>query len=201
MTIKHFHINDYSDIFLAEITETTDNMIIKFQNKLPDSFYKIKSEIHKKQFLAKLFLFKHLNIEDIIQKNENGKPFLIDGRYISISHSGKWVAVGISKKPIGIDIEHEREKLEKIASKFIHPNDFGFSKKLNNKKLLWYWTTKEAVYKLVGEKGLNFKNDIRITLLDINNKTGKVYVKKNNLKIDIIFKKTNDFYLLSIAQC
>ena len=40
----------------------------------------------------------------------NGKPFLSDGKQISISHSFNKVAVIISDRKVGVDIEKKRQK-------------------------------------------------------------------------------------------
>jgi 4'-phosphopantetheinyl transferase len=79
-----------------------------------------------------------------------GKPHLKDGKHISITHSFEYSGVIISDKPVGIDIEKQRPKIEIIAKKFVN-YEFNY---LNGnspnymRKLTVIWCVKESLYKL-----------------------------------------------------
>ncbi len=98
-----------------------------------------------------------------IMKDAHDKPYLIDyGFHISISHSFPFATAILHKKlPVGIDIEKPQEKLKSIANRFLNDIEYKDSG-LDVHKLCVYWTGKEAIFKLNGKKGLNFKRDIRI---------------------------------------
>lgn len=99
-----------------------------------------------------------------ITKDEHDKPHLIDLNYhISISHSYPYAAAILHKKlPVGIDIEKPVEKIGRIAHRFLNENEFSDCDG-EIKKLCIYWAGKEAIFKLNGKIGLNFKKDIRIS--------------------------------------
>jgi len=98
-----------------------------------------------------------------IKKDEHDKPHLIGLQYhISISHSFPYAAAIIHKKlPVGIDIEKPTEKIGRIAHRFLNEEEFTDCDG-DIKKLCIYWAGKEAIYKLNGKNGLNFKQNIRI---------------------------------------
>lgn len=99
-----------------------------------------------------------------ITKDKHDKPHLIDlNYYISISHSFPYAVAILHKKlPVGIDIEKPQEQLGRIAHRFLNENEFADCDG-DVKKLCVYWAGKEAIFKLNGKKGLNFKKDIRIS--------------------------------------
>jgi 4'-phosphopantetheinyl transferase len=70
----------------------------------------------------------------------------------------------ISKKsPVGIDIEQVKEKVERIASRFLQPKELAFiSNEYKIQQLYACWCVKEAVYKCHGQKEVSFMDDILI---------------------------------------
>jgi 4'-phosphopantetheinyl transferase len=63
---------------------------------------------------------------------------------------------------VGIDIEQIKEKVERIASKFLQPQELAF---INNdadktQQLYVCWCVKEAVYKCYGQKEVSFADNI-----------------------------------------
>lgn len=104
-----------------------------------------------------------------ITKDEHDKPHLIDLNYhISISHSFPYAVAILHKKlHVGIDIEEPTEKLGRIAHRFLNSTEF-MDCDGDIKKLCIYWAGKEAIYKLNGKLGLNFKKDIRISPFILN---------------------------------
>lgn len=88
------------------------------------------------------------------EKTENGK-WVLDNCYISLSHSHGMVAVAVSKKPIGADveliekpknnaIERVLNRLEKKAFKKVEDKD-------KDRYLLTTWSKKESAYKKIGK--------------------------------------------------
>jgi len=153
-----------------EITESVEQLL----NKVTLSKYgqkeleEISHLIKKRERLASRACIQELVKETGkeykgIIKDEHDKPHLIDLNYhISISHSFPYAVAILHKKlPVGIDIEKPSEKVGRIAHRFL--NDLEFMDSDGDlRKLCVYWSGKEAIYKLNGKNGLNFKNDIRI---------------------------------------
>jgi 4'-phosphopantetheinyl transferase EntD len=83
-----------------------------------------KSSVHRKDYLAIRQLLKLLKIPPLMhQYNSEGVPYLTDGRYISISHTRDLASVVISSRPVGIDLEYYKEKIRRIAPRFLHPTE------------------------------------------------------------------------------
>lgn len=106
-----------------------------------------------------------------IYKDEHDKPHLVDQNFhISITHSYPYAAAILHKRlPVGIDLEKPVEKLGRIAHRFLNDSEFADCDG-DVKKLCVYWSGKEAIFKLNGKNGLNFKRDIRIAPFDLRNK-------------------------------
>lgn len=95
----------------------------------------------------------------------HGKPYLVNLPYhISLSHSFEYAAVMISKSPVGIDIEQIRQKVERIAPRFMNPDELASVPDDEHKvnALYAYWCAKEAVYKCYGQKEVSFIHHINL---------------------------------------
>ena len=92
------------------------------------------------------------------EKNEYGKPELKKQKNIhfNVSHSGDWVVCGISDKPVGVDVELEKEHDLQIAKRFYGKKEYAALQKCDNQDELFitYWTLKESYVKAEG-KGLS----------------------------------------------
>lgn len=97
--------------------------------------------------------------------DSHGKPYLVNLPYhISLSHSFDYAAVMISKsRPVGIDIEQIKQKVERIAPKFLTPAERA-TISIDNKieHLYVCWCAKEAVYKCYGQKEVSFLDNIAL---------------------------------------
>jgi phosphopantetheinyl transferase len=179
-----------SQIFVWKITESISELL-NIAGKDADGWKIYKTEIHQKQFLAKKILLQKLNLTDKISYLENGKPVLANDKHISISHSKNFISIVLSNQPIGVDMEFMQTKLIKVAPKFIHPDEQQLINIDNPPELLYFWTAKESIYKLIGKNGLSFKRDILIEKIDYSAQTGKAKVYGNK-KIKLFFNKIND---------
>lgn len=104
------------------------------------------------------------NLKDIVIKTgEHGKPG-VDGDevYISISHSGEYVACAVADRPCGIDIEEIRNTDIKVAERFFTSGEYEYIKNHTREEqarcFCEIWTAKEAYAKLNG-KGLGIGLD------------------------------------------
>ncbi len=101
------------------------------------------------EWMAKTMLAEQSGIpmEEIrILRTEKGKPYAEGLPYFSITHSGEWVAVALSDRPIGIDMELLRPVDPRLAERIGADPEHFFEE----------WTAKEAHYKIYGDP--NFKN-------------------------------------------
>jgi phosphopantetheinyl transferase len=150
----------------------------------------MKSESHKKGFLAVRKLLEAAGLDDFdLYYTDDGKPHLNDGRKITISHSFDYSAIAISKSEIGIDIEKNRDKIQRIASKFIgSENDFLSNENLTE-QLTVIWGAKESLFKIYPDGGLLFIEHLPIEKFKLYQKTttGQILKETTNKTYKIYF--------------
>ena len=135
------------------------------------SFYeetlaKFISDSRKQEWLAIRVLLKALcGEEKEIAYCPSGKPYLKDGSgFISISHTRGYVAVALHPSvEVGVDIEKYGEKVKRVASRFIRPDEeVSISRGDEIYGLLLHWSAKETMFKLMGEEGVDFLQHLHI---------------------------------------
>lgn len=97
-----------------------------------------------------------LNLKNLdIVRTENGK-WECSACCFSLSHSGNFAAVAVSRKPIGVDIEKcdESRFTESFTKKIATERECEALDRLKERQaaLNELWTKKEAVFKLLGDK-------------------------------------------------
>ena len=141
---------------------------------------KIKREHRKLQWLSARYLLKSLTNNEEVVKNKYGKPFLKSKNgYISISHCNDYATAIFSKElNVGVDIEPMREKVIRIADKFLSPKELNFIQKENEtKQLITCWAMKEAAFKWYGREYISFKDSINISKFKYKDKLSRIRVK------------------------
>lgn len=139
-------------------------------------------------------------------KDQYGKPFLTDfPQEMSISHSMDWIAAIFSPKPVGIDIQIITEKIARIASKFMRPEEAAcLSGDHFLEHLHVFWGAKEALYKAYGKKELDFRGHIFLHPFDYNLEEGKCsgYIHKEDYheSFDIFYRKIDDYLLVYAVE-
>lgn len=150
----------------------------------------MKSEIHQKGFLSVRHLLNEAGYTDFdLFYDENGKPNLKDGKHISITHSHNFSAIIVSKENVGIDIELQRNKITRIADKFIE-HEFTYLDKEESdyiRKLTVIWGAKEAKYKMCNSRSLSFKDDMKVFSFDLADGKGKASVQQNKFEKEFNF--------------
>ncbi len=82
----------------------------------------------------------------------DGIPIKQKQRYVSLSHSGPLIAVALSDKPIGLDVQEAvPADASAIFRRFAHPEEKMWMGNATGEAFLRWWTCKEAVVKLTGE--------------------------------------------------
>jgi 4'-phosphopantetheinyl transferase EntD len=162
-------INDATFLGFWHITETVETLALLFKKLRPEQEIPVfKSELRQKEWLASRIL-AYLLLQDFtpephaISSNENGKPEFCGTPYrVSISQSGGMVAVLLSDCfEVGIDIEIIREKILKLAPKFLSDKDL-LQAGQDLKKTCLYWSAKETLYKMYSRKKLLFKENLAV---------------------------------------
>ena len=157
----------------------------------------VKNENRIKQWLATRLLLNYFFSDATIFYDEKGKPFLSNGRHISISHSGDYVAIIINEtKNCGIDIEKVSNKIERIKHKFL--NEFDIKNITTQEDLTIYWGAKEALYKYYGKKEVLFIENLFIEDFSENKNSFIGIIDMPNLKtkLKLTWEKIEDYILV-----
>jgi len=170
----------------------------------------LMKDIRQKEWLTSRYLIHQISDSEVripVDKDYCGKPLLKDQhQHISISHSRDHIAIAYSTHCIGIDIQHQEQKIVRIKNKFISDNELM---KIDDNHLIdsyhIFWGAKECMYKAYGKKELDFKKHMHLfpfkyyqSKLEL-----KGWVDKDDIHqdYDIITDRLGDYYLvLGILQ-
>lgn len=189
-----------TQLLVWKITETEDELrsSVQLQEKHQIRLNGMLSQQHRKGFLSVRKLLQTAGYTDYdLQYDLNGKPGLANGKHISITHSFEFSAIIISTRNTGIDIEMQREKIIRIADKFIG-TESGY---LNKEKhyiehLSIIWGAKEALYKMCNSRSLSFKQDMHVQDFTQNTDSGNAFVDCRELQFSCAFT----FYFETFEQ-
>ena len=180
-------------ILVWEITETLEEIIALGEDVNTSNY---TSKKRKKEHLASRLLVNEICPTKTIIYNEFGAPELNNGKHISISHSKELVAVILSDKKTGLDIEQISEKSLRIASKFVSARNLI---KLNKEKATLIWCLKEAIYKWHQKGSVDFIKDIIIPEF-FAKKNGKVTAYFRRKKLNLNYLKIHNHYLVYVCK-
>lgn len=180
------HLMDFNDFepsdFLDKLTEIEIERYMSFSN------------LHRKrEFVASRILrhevvgFEHIHYDSV------GAPYIKGEGYISISHTLNTVGIAVSKKfKLGLDIEVVRPKILNIKHKFLSVEELTFIDTESDAELTKVWTAKEALYKVSGRNGINFRTELFLNKKSDQLWEGKILDKDAYLKTDLnIFEYQN----------
>lgn len=93
---------------------------------------------------------------------ESGKPFFVGrNESLSFSHSENVYACQVSGHiTCGIDVQHYRDKILRVAGKFLNPAELAFTAGITGDRavrtLTAMWSCKEALFKMNGEAFIDY---------------------------------------------
>ncbi len=162
----HTHFLNRFELLIWKIKNQEKFEINNIANNIVKKIDTNKSALKKNQILAvhQILKFKGFSSAELFY-NKNGAPFLKNGLKISISHSGSYAAVCLSKEKMGIDLQTVNEKILKVVDKFTNQTEKKLLDENNLEDMTQLWTIKEAAYKYFSVGQLNFKSDILVSEL------------------------------------
>ena len=202
---KIINITPTTQILIWKVTESFDELVEKvvLKEKTQLRLNGMKSEMHQRAFLSVRMLIQEIGINDYdLHYDEFGKPYLNDHQHISITHSHNFAAIIISEETVGIDMEMQREKIIRIADKFVNEKELHRLKSFDIedyiKKLTVKWGAKEAIFKIRNEKGISFKNHIKINTFELEQEQTTAELHFDSLIKDfkIYFEELENFTLV-----
>ncbi len=141
----------------------------------------------------------------LCEADKFGKPHLVNTSHeISLSHSsGQVVTAIMSKQPVGIDVQKLVPKIERIAHKYMRPEETNSLGAFKMEHLHIYWGAKESLYKAYGRRQLDFIKHIHIEPFAYQAKgTCRGWVKKDKFQKEyqISFEQIEDYVLVYAIQ-
>ena len=106
----------------------------------------------------------------IIEYDQQGAPVIKNSQYkhISVSHCRDRVAVLLSARECGVDIECRDRRFSAIAERYLTEEEHLVASKANFDRqtfLALAWSAKEALYKMLRREGLDLCRDLRIVAI------------------------------------
>ncbi len=198
---KTIQVNQTVTVYIWKIEESEDELSqgIHLTPHCQDRIDGMKSEMHRRGFLSIRHLMAKADYEDKdLFYDKVGKPHLIDGRHISITHSHQFTGIIVSDTiEVGIDIEMQRPKITRIAHKFTQIEAYSHIKSTKDlvRKFTIVWGCKESLYKIYAIEGLSFMQHINIEDFDFSDSKirGQVIYKGDISRYDIQFLEFEGF--------
>ncbi len=179
-----------------KLTESSEELcqLYELSESEQYQFNHFKSEKRKTEFLAaRIVLEGILGYKPEINYTEHGKPILPNSTlHLSISHSGELVAVFLSDRKVGVDVENIHRNIDKVAHRFLHEKEKNFIDSTSSPQLakIILWSAKEALFKCTEETGVQFNEQIIIFPFNIKNKGSFV----GSLNNSVPYKFWYEFY-------
>lgn len=203
---KIIPINETTSIFLWKITEDYNELFrnVSLKDTSLSRLENMKSESHKKGFLSVRKLLQYCGYNDFdLFYDESGKPHLQDGKHISISHSFDFAALALSNENIGIDIEQVKEKVLRIAPRFMETWHLeNLTQQDQMKKATVIWGTKEAIFKVKNEVGISFPDHIFEKAFSLSEKKCQAELRFNAREehFNIYFEEVENYMIVCALQ-
>jgi phosphopantetheinyl transferase len=207
---KIINFSSTTQILIWKITESLEDLLsqVVLKEKTQLRFNEMKSELHQRAFLSVRMLLKEVGYTDFdLQYDESGKPHLNPNNChnepieVSISHSHNFSTLIISDQKVGIDIEMQRDKIIRIADKFVDYEFHFLEPEIIQKyirKLTVIWGAKEAIFKIRNEPGISFKDHIGVNSFEIRDQKTIATLEMDNVKhqFSIYFEEFERFTLV-----
>jgi len=191
--LKTIALNDYTQLLVWKITEPFNELFrsVALKDISLARVESMKAESHQKGFLSVRRLLIEAGYTDFdLYYDQSGKPYLNDGKHISISHSNEFSVLVLSDVIIGADLEILKDKTLFIAPRYM---DVSHLKNLNDddalRKATVVWGIKESVFKIKNEIGISFKDHIFEKEFNLEDKKCTVELRFENKTeyFDIVF--------------
>lgn len=145
-----------------KMEESSDELLGMLEHKADYSSFleRVSAEKRRQERFASRVLLKELLGEEArVDYHSTGAPFLACvPLYISISHTKDYVAVILDKRPTGIDIEYRSDRILKIRSRFMNPEEeAGIDLEHEVEHLLIHWCSQRNLVQdnRAGRSGLS----------------------------------------------
>lgn len=149
----------------------------------------ISSQSRRAERLAWRSLLRSILPTAQVEYLSSGKPEIKNSQYnhISVSHCRDFVAVAIATKPCGIDVERYDRNFERVKSRYMTAEEQSLSADEHWAAVVW--CAKEALFKMAGREGVDFKRDMQIISVeppvDVNRGCWHLVAQLFDVKIEL----------------
>ncbi len=205
--------NIFPDVKLAIwfINESNQELLNNIGNNYNEvNYHQRIQQANARHFLASRIILTQLFPEKniVLHKNNFNKPFLQINEqpfHISITHSFDYAAVLVAPNSLlGIDLERIDPRIGRVKRKFMNEQEWNFAgddSQIAEQTLIW--STKETLYKLYGEKELDFKENLLISPFNIQENgvlNTQISKGKIELNIEVQYQKIDNYWLTYTTQ-
>ena len=153
-----------SRLYVWRVNSCAETLVklVQLNPKEQRDYKALKTEKRKVEFLACRIALKSLFTNSLLlQHKKSGKPYIKEVEHVSISHSHNYIAIAFGDIEVGIDIEKPQEKMLRLIPRVLSEEEnTNFLKKPSTKLACKLWGAKESVLKYIGDKNLNYRDDI-----------------------------------------
>jgi 4'-phosphopantetheinyl transferase len=206
-----FNDNGYMDgthIYVWILTETVNDLIDLCRRRGVDyeGLDNIKAETRRREILTERLMLQIIFGKPVaLQHTVDGAPYIIeDDIHLSISHTFGSVCIATNRNhAVGIDIERRGTRVIRVRDKFLNELELNWIPEDDADSNLIAWTAKEALYKAVGESGIDFSDDLQLepfkkSILGIL--TFKAHFARRSPMVDYVVKTKQMYdYILTWA--
>lgn len=179
---------------ISKLNELLNNPLITSTDKT--KLASISSEKRKIEILAtNIALRKIFNSKISLNYLPSGKPFISESKHISISHSNKYIAIVFGEENIGLDIEKPHKKMLKLIPRILSDKEYKEYQINPTKEFACkLWGAKESILKYIGDKNINYRNDIQIETTEL------IKAKYIDQDFDIVYEMIDEMILTYITK-
>lgn len=186
------------NVSLWRISESEEELLSQkpFLQQYVVEMENMKSSARRLEYLVtRALLYDAVGEAGRIFHYPTGKPYLQDGRNISISHTKGYAAIAVSKEyNVALDMEYVSDRVCRVADKFLRSDE---NAETTLQKLL-VWCAKETLYKLHSEDNLTF-HEMRVENVPEvkEHDFGELYIEniRRNRQVKVTFLVTEGFIL------
>ena len=164
---KQYKVDDI-EVSVWSITETADELLRLVPKTCAETcLSKFLSEKRRAEWLAVRAMARQLFGDDIrVGYDASGRPLLDGGvGYISVSHTDGYAVLAFSSvRRVGVDAELLSRDALAVSRRFMRDGALeNVPAGKANLVALLHWCAKEALFKIVGDLGGNFKDNIAVS--------------------------------------
>lgn len=154
------------EVHVWKITETVEELLGVVPAVYAPCISRFKSRDRMVQWLAvRAIIARRFGGSVRIAYDAAGKPVLEGAEgCVTLSHTDGYAVLAYSRDgDIGVDVELQSRNVLRVADRFMHTGSLdSFQLSDRNLVALLHWCAKEALYKIVGDLGGNFKDNISV---------------------------------------